>query len=80
MTRRRGIGPVHLMMFAGFFVGIILASMKTASGSGFIQVIGLVSLFVGMLGMVGRSPVRGPAGGLLTGFGLGASFGGYFFP
>ncbi len=69
-----------MMMFAGFFVGLIMASMKSASGSGFIQVIGLVSLFVGMSGMVGRSPIRGPPGGLLTGFGLGATFGGYFLP
>jgi hypothetical protein len=80
MSRRRGIGPVRIMMFAGFLVGIIMASMKSASGYGFIQIIGLLSLFVGMSGMVGRSPIKGPAGGLFTGFGLGASFGGYFFP
>ena len=67
-----------MMMFAGFFMGVIMASMKSASGSGFVQLIGLVSLFVGMIGMVGKSPIRGPAGGLLTGFGLGATFGSYF--
>ena len=77
---RRGIGPVHMMMFAGFAMGVVIPTFKSASGNSFIQIIGLLSLLIGIMGMVGKSPVKGPAGGLLTGLGLGITLGTFMFP
>jgi hypothetical protein len=67
-----GYGPVAFATFAGFIVGYLLAKGQAAGG--LISTVGLFSLIVGIVTMVTRrSPVIGVPGGLLTGFGLGAT-------
>ena len=61
-------------------MGVVIPTFKSASGNSFIQIIGLLSLQKGNKGMVGKTPVKRPAGGLLTGLGLGSTLGTYKIP
>lgn len=72
-----GIGPVHMMMLMGFVVGYFTATGKTSSGSFTIQFVGIACLAMGIMSMFARNPINGRLGGLLTGFGLGATIASY---
>gem|GEM_PF-3335308 len=75
-----GIGKVHAAMMLGFLVGLIVAHSQSPTGNHLIQYIGLALLVIGLFAMFNKRTVSGVGGGLLTGFGLGATLGGYLWP
>jgi hypothetical protein len=63
----------------GFFLGLFFVYTNNSISSNFIYIIGFVSFLIGMFSMVGKAPVTGGLGGLLTGFGLGVTAASLFF-
>jgi hypothetical protein len=65
------------MMFVGCVFGFMVATTKMLGGTFTVQVVGLLCVVMGILSMVGRSPIKGQTGGFITGFGLGTTLVGY---
>jgi hypothetical protein len=76
----KGIGPVHLSMILSFIMGIYIVYLNTGSGNNLIQILGFISLIVGIVAMFGKTAIKGVAGGLLTGLGLGVTAAPYILP
>ena len=76
-----GYGPVAFATFGGFILGMYEASLQSATGNTLIQTAGIISLVLGLfLMLVRRNAIIGMPGGLITGFGLGATLGTYIWP
>jgi hypothetical protein len=67
-------------MILGFVFGLYAANSQSASGNLLIEWGGIVSLIIGIIVMLGGKGVSGIPGGLLTGFGLGATAGSMLWP
>jgi hypothetical protein len=68
------------MAIVGFFIGVLVARSQSMTGNDFIEIAGLISLVFGIGFMLGGKGATGVGGGLLTGFGLGASLGSFLWP
>jgi hypothetical protein len=75
-----GFGNVAFATFAGFLFGLFVYHQNNTADIQTIQILGFISLLIGMLSMFKVRGLGGILGGFIGGFGLGVTFGTYFVP